>query len=290
MTETVEHLPKLIAERAKVLTAAGIQSAAAEIEWMLCHILDVDRLNLYLHGSRLLTPEKLVRLDELIQKRLTRWPLQFILNESWFYGRKFYVTPDVMAPTPETELLCEAALRLIAQRKLQVPRVLDVGTGSGVVAVTMANEAPTAEVVALDVSEAALAVARRNANALGADDRIRFRQSDLFEAVSPDERFDLILSNPPYIAEPDYAGLEPEVKADPKIAMTAGVEGLDIIKRLVAEAPGYLAPAGRIMFEIGYGQSEKIAALTSQDERYSSLDILQDLNGIDRIIVLTCGD
>ena len=290
MPGPITHLPKFISERATVLEAAGVDSAAAEIEWILCHVLDVDRLNLYLHGVELLNHERIEQIDRIVERRATRYPLQYILEESWFYGRKFFVSPAVMAPTPETELLCEQAIKFLRTRETCCPRALDVGVGSGVIAVTVALEVPTSHVIALDISPEALAVARRNGSQLCRGFRIEFRQSNLFAAVRDSERFDVIVSNPPYIAEPDYPTLMPEVLADPKIAMTAGEEGLDIIKVLVAKAPDHLAPGGRLMFEIGYGQAEKVANLTEQDERYDSISILRDLNNIDRIVILSCKD
>ncbi len=281
-------LPKYIAEQARRLEEVGIESAKVEIEWILCHVLEVDRLNLYLNGATLLSEQALARCEEIIRQRLTRYPLQFILQESWFYGRKFFVTPDVMAPTPETERLCENAVRFIRVFHSDKSRVLDVGTGSGVIAVTVAAESENARVVALDISAAALEVARKNARDLATADRIEFRQSDLFSAVRADEKFDLILSNPPYIREGDYAGLPPEVKADPKIAMTAGTDGLDVVRLLVAEAPNFLAPGGRLMFEIGYDQSERVATLTESDPRYMSMTFIKDYNDYDRVVVLAC--
>ena len=142
--------------------------------------------------------------------------------------------------------------------------------------------------VALDISDKALEVARENADTFGVTDRVEFFQSDFFTALADDRQFDLILSNPPYIAEPDYAGLDPEVLADPKIAMTAGVEGMDCIKQLVATAPKFLAPTGRIMFEIGYNQAEKVARLTDGDARYKSYAVVKDLNDMNRCIILGC--
>jgi release factor glutamine methyltransferase len=284
----IEHLPKYIADQAKRLEAVGIESARVEMEWILCHVLDVDRLNLYLHGAEWLTDDAREHVERIIEQRLTRYPLQYILEESWFYGRKFFITPDVMVPTPETEGLCEAALGFIATRGLTAPRILDLGAGSGVIAVTMASELKHCAVLALDISEEALEIAHENARAMEVTDKIEFRQSNLFSAVRPGELFDLILSNPPYIREVDYAGLMPEVKADPKIAMTAGADGLDVVRGIIKDAPTYLSPGGRIMFEIGLGQSEAVAAITSDDPRYTSFTCLKDLNDIDRIIILGC--
>jgi release factor glutamine methyltransferase len=285
-----DFLPRFIRDKAAVLEAAGIESAKAEIEWILCHVLGVDRLHLYLHGAQLLDEEARSRVDEIIKRRATRYPLQYILEESWFYGRKFFVSPAVMVPTPETEGLCEAALGFVRSRDFQAPWILDIGTGSGVIAVTLAAEIQEVDIVALDKSVEALNVAMKNASDLGVSRKIDFRQSDFFSAVEPDERFDLILSNPPYIREVDYDDLPPEVKADPKTAMTSGDDGLDAVRVILRDAPQFLNPGGRVMFEIGMGQSAQVAALTADDARYRSFSCLKDLNDIDRIVILSCSE
>lgn len=284
------NLPQFLIERSQILSDAGIESAREETEWILCYVLDVDRLNLYLHGSQLLDENAIRRVDEIIARRATRYPLQYILGEMWFYGRKFYVDPAVMVPTPETEGLCEAALGFIRGRNIKGPSILDIGAGSGVISVTMALELAEASIVAVDLSEDALLVAEKNARDLGCIDRLQLRQSDLFAAIKPDERFDLILSNPPYICDGDYDGLPPEVKADPKLSLVGGGDGLDIIRRIVKKAPDHLAPGGRIMFEIGLGQSKAVAELTDNDDRYRSLNCIKDLNDIDRIMILACDE
>ena len=284
----IEDIVPFVRRQADRLEKVGIDQAKAEIELMLCHLLDCERLQLYMYGAEQLDEAHLERFEQIMQRRLTRHPLQFILNESWFYGRRFYVNESVMAPTPETELLCEQAIATVKQTKLTDPRMLDVGVGSGVISVTVAAEPGRGSIVALDISEAALAVARRNVLDHGLADRIELRQSDFFSALRPDEKFDLIMSNPPYITEGDYVGLEPEVLADPKIAMTAGADGLDAIRVILRDAPNFLAPEGRIMFEIGLGQAEAVVELTGDDDRYRSLVVVKDLNQRDRLIVLEC--
>jgi release factor glutamine methyltransferase len=194
-----------------------------------------------------------------------------------------------MVPTPETETLCELAIEFLRMREYRQPRILDLGVGSGVIAVTVAREYPGGSILAVDVSPEALAVARTNAAALGVADRVKLAVSDLFSAVSAEMKFDLILSNPPYIADPEYDGLPPEVKADPRQALLAGPDGLAAIRAIIHQAPEYLAPRGRIMFEIGYRQAERVAALTDKDERYQTLVIRKDLNDIDRVAILGCG-
>ncbi len=286
----IESLPRFIREKAAILEASGVSSPRAEVELILCHLLKVDRLHLFLDAGESLNGEILCEFDKILTRRLTRYPLQYILGESWFYGRRFAVDEAVMVPTPETELLCENAIRFVRSRKPASPRVLDVGVGSGVISVTVALEIPDAMVTALDISSSALEVAKRNAADLGASDRIEFRESNFFSSLRADERFDLILSNPPYIAEKDYAGLPPEVHADPKLALTSGPDGLDAVRVIVREAPKYLAQGGRIMFEIGYDQSELVSKLTASDSRYQSIVILKDLNDIDRLVILGCDE
>jgi len=255
---------------------------------MLCHLFEIDRLQLYLYGEKFLTDEMQTRLDKLVERRLTRYPLQFLLNESYFYGRKFYVNESVMAPTPETELLCEQVIKYVQTNRIANVRILEIGVGSGVISVTLAKELPEAQIMAVDISDDALDVARRNVNEFELGKQITLTKSDFFESVPRDERFDLIVSNPPYIAEPDYPALMPEVLADPKIAMTAGEDGLDAVRVILRDGPGYLVDGGRLMFEIGQGQAAGVAALTENDPRFDSLVVINDLNDIDRIIILTC--
>lgn len=285
-----ERIQKFISEQAQVLANVGIERAKGEIEIILCHLLDCERLDLYMRGMELITDEIRARFDTIIERRLTRYPIQYILEESWFYGRRFFVSPAVMVPTPETELLCETAIRYVQHHKIQHARVLDIGVGSGVISVTMALELPDCKIMALDISEDALAVAKKNAAKLGADDRIEFRQSDFFDAVASDETFDLILSNPPYINDGEYEGLPPEVKADPRISLTSGADGLNAVRTILKQAPSHLSPNGRLMFEIGYDQAEQVAKLTESDDRFKSIAILKDYNDWDRLVILSCGE
>lgn len=283
-----ERIQKFITEQAQLLTNVGIERAKGEIEIILCHLLDCERLDLYLRGMEAITDKIRERFEAIIERRLTRYPIQYILEESWFYGRSFFVSPAVMVPTPETELLCETAIRYIQQHKIEHARVLDIGVGSGVISVTIALELPDCEVVALDISEDALAVAKKNAADLGAEQRIEFRQSDFFAAIKPDETFDLILSNPPYINDGEYEGLPPEVKADPKISLTSGADGLNAVRTILEQAPSHLSPNGRLIFEIGYDQAKQVSDLTADDHRYKSIAILKDYNDWDRLVILSC--
>lgn len=279
------NLNTLIADAAGRLGAVGIESGAAEAEYILCELLDFDRLHLYLHGPSLIDDALIERFEAIVTKRLTRYPLQYILGVAWFFGRKFAVNEAVMVPTPETELLLDSVLRAARRCRSHPVTVLDVGAGSGVLSVSAALENPELEITALDISEAALGVARLNAERMEAVDRIRFIHSDLLAALQPGPRFDIIASNPPYIADGEYDGLPPEVKADPKISLLGGPKGMDIINRLIKQAPDYLKRPGYLMFEIGYDQAEDVFAAVQDDRRYVDCTLLKDLNDIDRVII-----
>jgi len=268
------------------LRQAGIDAAAAETEIILLSLLSIERIDLYLHGAKLIDDEILGKFHDIVKKRATRYPLQYILGEMWFYGRRFAVNQSVMVPTPETEILCETAVHFIDFMGLNKARVLDIGAGSGVIAVTVAGEIDDADVTAVDLSPDALEVARVNAETHGVADRISLVCSDLFSAIIPHKQFDLILSNPPYISEEEYKDLPPEVLADPKISLVAGEQGMDIIEAIVEKSPDYLAPSGRLIFEIGYNQADLVTKLTENDNRYISLTILRDLNDVDRVVML----
>jgi release factor glutamine methyltransferase len=165
--------------------------------------------------------------------------------------------------------------------------ILDIGVGSGVIAVTMACELPELTATAVDISAEALKIAEENANQYEVANRVDFIQSDLFSNLISDKKFDLILSNPPYISEEEYKSLPPEVLADPKIALVSGKEGLDLIKNIIDKAPNFLKPGGRLMFEIGYNQADLVARISEKEIRYKSISIIKDLNDIDRVVILS---
>jgi len=287
MSITKELLNRITGSAERRLREAGIRSAAVEVEIILEFLLETDRINILLYGPDLIDEKTLDRFAEIVERRATRYPLQYILGEMYFYGRRFMVDDNVMVPTPETEVLCELAINYCKNENLEHPVVLDIGTGSGVISVTMTAELAEAYVTALDISLGAIGVARKNAAIYEVESRIDFRKSDLFSAIRDDEKFDLILSNPPYISEPEYETLPPEVLADPKISLTSGTEGMDIIKQIIDQAPQYLKKNGRLMFEIGYDQAEKVANYSEKNKCYRSFAVIKDLNDIDRVVILT---
>jgi len=278
---------QLLKESAEKLNKAGIDAGVAEVEIILEKLLDIERIDVHLHGARLLTDSLLDKFHKIIKKRRTRYPLQYILGEAYFYGRRFLVNPAVMVPTPETELLCELAVNYVKNENFETVEILDIGTGSGVICVTVACELENSWLTAIDKTQSAIGMARKNAALYGVGSKINFIKSDLFSALDPENKYDLILSNPPYISEGEYKRLPPEVLADPKISLVSGVEGLDIIKELINKAPNYLKDNGRLMFEIGYNQGERIKELTRNNEHYRSFTIFKDLNNIDRVVILS---
>ena len=213
-----------------------------DAEVLLAHCLQVDRIHLLAHPEQILTPDQLACFRTLAQRRANREPLAYLLGQRWFYALEFDVTPAVLIPRPETELLVEQALNWLDQRQGAAIRVIDVGTGSGAIAVSIAaNTASDVQLLASDTSPKSLQVAKQNARKHGVEDRITFLQGDLLDPLP--EPIHLILSNPPYIASDVIPTLMPEVRDhEPKAALDGGPDGLRIIERLLAQAPAFLSP------------------------------------------------
>ena len=237
------------------LNDAGVPDGDFDAQEMLAHVLGEDRLRMRAESWRDVPQEAQARYCSMIVRRQAREPMQYILGETAFMGLCFHVEPGVLIPRFDTEILCEEALRRIVGRKL---RVLDIGTGSGALAVSIARLAPQCEVTAVDVSDTALRVAAGNAERLGAN--VRFVKSDCFTALAG-ETFDVIVSNPPYIDAGEMAELMPEVLREPELALFGGEDGLIFYRRISREAPAYLAPGGCLLFEIGWKQREPVEAL-----------------------------
>ncbi|MFU8898926.1 MAG: peptide chain release factor N(5)-glutamine methyltransferase [Roseinatronobacter sp.] len=270
----------LLAEGVAKLQAAGIDDAPRDARWLLAHALGIgrDRLTLVLRDP--VTPAQQAAFWQAIDARLRRQPVAQIIGTRLFWGRPFLVTPDVLDPRPETETLVEAALQQ------QFATVLDLGTGSGAILLSLLAERPEATGLGIDLSPQALQVARRNADALGVSARARFAQSDWFGAV--DGKFDLIVSNPPYIAEPDYATLAPELRDwEPRMALVPAAcdgSGLAAYRIIAAQAPAYLAAKGWLMVEIGLGQGADVLALFAQAGLRHG-QIIADMSGRGRTVI-----
>jgi release factor glutamine methyltransferase len=253
-------------------------SSARDAELLLLHTLDLARASLFAHPERELTPLEQAVYNAMINRRLTLEPIQYITGEQEFYGLALHVTPAVLIPRPETEHLVEAVLDRLADD--QPRRILDVGTGSGAIAIALAVHRPAALLTAVDLSPAALTIAQENARRHHVADRIRFVHSDLLRAL-PGEKFDAIVSNPPYIPEADRGTLHPQVREhEPQQALFADGDGFAIYTRLIPAAHAALNPAGLLALEIGYGQHDRIAAML---HGWTDIDFINDLQGIPRV-------
>jgi release factor glutamine methyltransferase len=240
--------------------ARGIESARLDAECLLAHALGTERLQLYLDTEKpVLGPER-GRFRELVRRRAElRVPVAQLTGRKEFWSLPLEITAEVLVPRPETETLVGAVLDLCAGRESELS-VLDVGTGSGAVALAIASERPKAKVTASDISPAALAVARRNAESLGLSDRVHTVLGDVYEPVAG-RRFDVVVSNPPYLAESEAANLAPELTHEPRSALFAGADGLGVLRRLAAGAAAHLAPGGLFAVEIAPGQAEAVTRL-----------------------------
>lgn len=257
----------------------GLRTPRLDAEVLLAHVLGCDRVKLYTHFDQPLKKEELGAYRELIKRRLGGEPVAYLVGRQEFWSLPFAVDPRVLIPRPETEGVVEAALELLAGRPS--PKVADVGTGSGAIAVAIAHERPDARVVAIDRSPEALAVAKDNAANNGAT--VELLEGDLLAPLEGRGPFDLIASNPPYIADRDFSSLPPEVRCEPRLALTSGPEGLEAIRRLAAGAPPLLADGGALVLEIGAGQAEAVRALLG--EHFSSVEVRRDLAGIGRVAI-----
>ena len=282
--------PATIAETLKQasqqLRAASIANDVLDAQTLLAEALGKDRTYLIVNFNEQLSEELLMKFQRLIARRCAGEPVQYITGHQQFFGLEFKVTPDVLIPRPETELIVEETIRLAEEHKLASPVVIDVGTGSGCIAVALARELETAQVMACDISEAALAVARRNAVKHDLADRIRFVHSDLLSAFPETQAADFILSNPPYVAQNELPTLQREVREwEPHLALTDFDDGLSLYRRLLNEAPSRLKVGGYLICELGYTQSEAVSAMADL-QIWEAPRLLDDLQGIPRTLVL----
>jgi release factor glutamine methyltransferase len=279
-------IARAMVEAAQILRQAGVPEARREAASLLEHITGRDRTFLITHAESVLSLSDVRRLRTLVERRAAGEPLQYIKGHQEFYALDFEVTPDVLIPRPETELLVETALELLDKAD-QPARILDVGTGSGCISISILHERPAAQAIGLDISLPALRVAARNALRHNVRQRLALAASDGFSALdSQRAHFSMIVSNPPYVTEDAYASLQREVRDhEPRMALTPGTDGLGLIRRLIADAPPFLDAGGHLLIEIGFDQHEAVVELIDS-EVWELLDIRRDLQGIPRTVVL----
>jgi release factor glutamine methyltransferase len=273
-----------------MLLRAGIAQAGLEAGWLLEHALRMTPLELRVNDSQPVEGEGLRRAQALLARRAGREPLQYVLGTQEFCGVEFGVEPGVLIPRPETEVLVEAAVRCAGTKPAagRRPVIVDIGTGSGCIAVSLALRLPLAVLYATDCSAEALRVARRNAERHGVAGQVTFVEGDLMKPVQMRElsgRVDLVVSNPPYIAEREWATLQPEVRLfEPRIALAGGEDGLAVYRRLVRDAADLLSLAGWLVMEVGQGQAESVRALIAETKRYGRVEVRLDQSGIERVV------
>ncbi len=268
------------------LRAAGIESAALESELLVAHVLGVDRAHLLAHPEQRLTATQHLELISLLERRTTYEPLAYLIGKRWFFGLELHVAPGVLIPRPETEHLVEQALSWLGDHQKVGLRVVDIGTGSGAIAIAVAKHAqPDVCVLGIDISEQALNVARRNAKFQLVSHHIEFLLGDLLNPLS--QPVDLILANLPYIPSYDIEALMPDVcQYEPRIALDGGHDGLQLINRLLKRSGNFLNPRGALIFEIGYDQAEVAAELGGRYYPTASITVRQDLAGLDRLLII----
>lgn len=258
-TEGIWTPIKILAWTTGYLAEKGVENARREAEWLLCEVTGLDRVGLYLNFDRPLQEKELAAYRLLVTRRGKREPLQYILKNQEFDGLNLEVSPAVLIPRHDTETLIEEAFK----RAVPTGSILDIGTGSGCIAIALAKRLPDASVTAVDISAEALMVASRNAAEHSVD--IEFLSGSFFQPVNG-RRFNMIVSNPPYIRTADLPGLQPEVRDyEPQMALDGGLDGLDSYRYMITEAPGYLMPGGTILFEVGFDQADSVTSMLAEN-------------------------
>lgn len=272
------------------LTSNGILNPRIDSERLLEYVLDLDRIELYIDVNREIDEQKIERFKSLIKRRGNGEPIQYLLGDVDFFGNAFYVKEGVFIPRPETEVLVEKVIKLFSSKENL--KVVDVGTGCGNIAISIALKFPKSFIYAIDISENALRIARLNAKKHGVSERIEFLNSDLLHTLSSlklEKKIDLIVSNPPYIKRKDIESLPVEVKGyEPVESYDGGEDGLEFIARLTEDSPYFLKQNGILAFEFGFDEKDSVCQLFDEYDFYSSVGIVKDYSGNDRIAIASC--
>lgn len=284
MSKSVWTIMEILNWTKQYFEAKGVENPRLDAEVLLCAVLKCQRITLYTEFERPLTKDELAMMRAYVQRRGNFEPLAYILGERAFMKNTFKVTPATLVPRPETELLVESLVKAAPYLRAEGDvKILDIGTGSGAIIVSLLDELPKAVGVGVDISSAALTVAKENAESIGVKERVAFRQSDVFSNVPVEKKFDIIVSNPPYIPAADIAALDKDVQKEPHSALDGGADGLDFYRRISAEAAEHLADDGLLAFEIGINQSEAVCALCLA-HGFKKAVVRKDYAGIDRMV------
>ncbi len=278
---------RILNEITLIFTEAGIPDPRIDIEIILENVLGVKKIDLSLNGNRYLQKNELDIILEIVKKRTKRIPLYYILGYAPFMNWEFKVDSSVLIPRPETELVVERIESLIKNKNIQSPKILDIGTGSGCIAISLAKIIPDAKITAYDYSNEALKIAEENSLKIGVKDKINFVLFDIMKEFSslPYAPFDIIVSNPPYIKQSELDFSQGEIQFEPRAALDGGKDGLDFYRRIAELVNKYLFPNGYLVLEIGYNQADEIKELLNTSAKSISVEIYKDYQGLDRIIV-----
>ena len=281
-TKPVWTIMKILNWTKQYFTDKGVENPRLDAEVLLCAVLKCERITLYVDFERPLSDTELAQFKQYVVRRATHEPLAYILGEKAFMRNMFKVTPDTLVPRPETELLVESIV-MAAEAVGGDVKILDIGTGSGAIIVSLLDYLPQAKGVGVDISVGALTVAKENAVAIGVVERAGFLRSDVYSALPLDKKFDIIVSNPPYIPAADIAGLAKDVQNEPIGALDGGEDGLDFYRRITKEAPLHMVEDGLLAFEIGIYQGEAVAEMCKA-AGFGAVAIRKDYAGIERMV------
>ena len=275
--KTIFEILKFAAEKLK---SAKIENSRLDSEVLLAYVLNCRRLKLYTDAEKILTEEEISRFENLIERRAKKIPVAYLTGTKEFFGFNFIVTPDVLIPRPDTEILTQCAIEFFQNGGGK--NFLDIGTGSGAICISILKSCKNISAYAVDISEESLEVAKFNAEKFGVDDRVNFFCGNLFEPVEG-KKFDAIISNPPYIPTAELENLQDEVKREPKHALDGGADGLHFYRKIIFDAPKFLSDGGLLAFEIGINQAAAVKKIL-EENNFHGIEILKDLAGIERVI------
>lgn len=279
MENTISEQLKIATEELK---KSGIENARLDAEVLLAYVLNTRRLALYVQGAKVLEDKQVTRYHNLIRRRLERIPVAYLTGHKEFMGLNFAVTPDVLIPRPDTEILAQGVIEHLQSYNRKI-RMADLGTGSGAICVSILKFVENVTAAAVDISKKALEIAQFNAEKFNVDDKITFYEGNLFEPLEG-QTFDVIVSNPPYISVKDFEKLQSEVKGEPRIALDGGTDGLKFYRKIVEDAPKFLNDDGFLAMELGFNHSEPVRKLIMENGNFKHVQIWKDLAKIERVI------
>lgn len=290
--ERERTIQQLLEKGVKILEKSEILNPILDVELLLCYALNVDKIYVYTHRHSKIETENVDKFLSLVNKRKKGYPIQYIIGKQEFMGLEFYVNEGVLVPRPDTEILIEWIIEIIESgyfKEKESINILDIGTGSGAISLSLAYYIDKAYIYTVDISNKALSIAKKNAKNLNLKSKVRFLEGNIFEPIGNlDEKtkFDIIVSNPPYIPTEEINSLQKEVsKYEPRLALDGGLDGLDFYRKITKESPKYLNHKGILAFEIGYNQGDELKKILETNRKYKDIQIRKDLGGHNRAVI-----